>query len=179
MEIEAGVLLFYGPPSDATGEMPLLVAYSRRRWQTIRPFVEDAPVPDSDEDCTTELHKITKDGPEFHQVPDAPQIPEWDLITAGDGVTRRPGETLSGERAWWPATHHEAVGLTDAEVLALGPVRRAVVVTLPDAIGEEVTIDDDGLIEIHKGSTSRHWQAKAIATELFAAALWVEAGGQR
>lgn len=37
MEIDAGVLSFYGPPSAATGDVPLIVAYSRRRWLTVRP----------------------------------------------------------------------------------------------------------------------------------------------
>lgn len=56
---------------------------------------------------------------------------DWDLITAGDGVTYWQNE--GNKYCWSPLGRSNGNdGLTDAEILALGPVRRAVVVTLPD-----------------------------------------------
>lgn len=103
----------------------------------------------------------------------APEWQSWPMITAGDGRHYRPGETLSGERAWWPIDRYESVGLTDAEIAALGPVRRAVVVTVPDEpkayLTRWNTFDGEAVFEI-KGN-DMPLTAMGVAAEIVAAAL--------
>lgn len=68
--------------------------------------------------------------------PETPARPwtEWDLITAGDGEVR----VHEGNR-WYPIRGGEVMtGRTDDEIAALGDVRRAVVVTLPNKLRPDV-----------------------------------------
>lgn len=64
-----------------------------------------------------------------------PSIPEaWDLITAGDGRMWERVEDRNTTYRWAEFGANEEIRslYTDAQILALGPVRRCAPVTLPD-----------------------------------------------
>lgn len=93
-------------------------------------------------------------------------IPEsWKLITAGDGAIWH-SSGFGKDRHWRPVDFlAPAIWITDAEILELGPVREAVVVTLPEGSRQ--------LIELW--SSPDH--AKRAAADLLAAARQAERAG--
>lgn len=67
-------------------------------------------------------------------IPESSIPASWDLITAGDGRTYRRHDD------WWAPLAGAGNWYTDAPILTLGPVRRAIVVTLPPTAAGGVTI---------------------------------------
>lgn len=99
------------------------------------------------------------------------------LITAEDGRNYEAVLSNTGYR-WRPLIGDPVVRhLTDDEIAALGLVREAVVVTLPDLPWENAQTDENGLV--HPGFPAG-WMtpevAKKVAAELLAAARASESG---
>lgn len=101
-----------------------------------------------------------------HEPDPAPPIPEaWDLVQAGDGHLYRAGKRRPGGRYWSRADRNDLLSMPGAELPR--PVRRAVVVTLPD----EWHSDYQEFVEDMGAEAS-----KRHAAELVAAALHAEEG---
>lgn len=103
----------------------------------------------------------------------APSIPaHWDLITAGDGVTYWPEDTaqLSTYR-WAPVgTYTGNRGKSDAEILTMGEVRRAVVITVPEHDEGYNPVYEDALeyVEVYGSEKANEYAAGLIAAALHA-----------
>ena len=108
-----------------------------------------------------------------------PEWLDWPLITAGDGrVYRGTGRHPKlGFRFWQRLDRPDLESLTTAEIAALGPVREAVIVTLPDLPWENAQ-DEDGTVHAgFPGGWMRPGTARKVAAELLAAARAAEKTG--
>lgn len=105
------------------------------------------------------------------------------LITAGDGRSYGPDLCApGGGRRWFLVPNPDGYDpYTDDEIAALGPVREAVIVTLPDRLpGHCVTVNDRAFpirISDHVGGFTTTEGARSLAAELLAAARAAEQAG--